>query len=41
MFHDFYSAYLDHQYPYDNPSEDSFYTRNCDSLTVTALTKPR
>ena len=39
MFHDFYSAYLDHQYPNDKPSEDSFYTRNRDFLTVTAVSK--
>ena len=39
MFHDFYSAYLDHQHPNDNPSDDSFYTRNRDSLTFTALSK--
>jgi hypothetical protein len=39
MFHDFYTAYLDHQYPNKNPGEDSFYTHNRDSLTVTALSK--
>jgi hypothetical protein len=39
MFSDFYATSLDRQYPNTDPSEDSFYTRNRDSFTVTALSK--